>query len=162
MQTEPIDPRSLRLFYEPPGTLRLTVGDERSYPVVKLYQARPLSEPGRYLSLQNGKGEEIAMVRELDQLPPEARDVAREELRRRYLTARVEGIDHIRTEFGVTYWDVRTDKGPRDFVVQSLSESCLWLSEHHLLISDVDGNRFEIADRTQLDDDSRARLDAVL
>jgi Domain of unknown function (DUF1854) len=151
MQTEQIDPKSLRLFYEPPGTLRLTVGDERSYPVVKLYQARPLSEPGRFLSFQNGKGEEITMVRELGELLPEAQE-----------TARVEGIDHIRTEFGVTYWDVRTDKGPRDFVVQSLSESCLWLSENHLLISDVDGNRFEIADRTQLDEESRARLDAVL
>jgi hypothetical protein len=162
METGPIELSSLRLFYEPPGTLRLTVGEERSYPSVKLYQAWPLSQPGRHVSLQDGKGEEIVMVEELDQLPPASRPVAEEELRRRYLTARVEVIDHIRTEFGVTYWDVVTNRGPRDFVVQSLTESCLWLSDRHLLITDVDGNRFEIADRTALDPTSREQLDAVL
>lgn len=157
-----MDLKSLRLFYEPAGTLRLTVGDERSYPTVKLFQAWPLSQPGRFLSLQTGKDEEIALVPELADLEPESRAVAEEELRRRYLTARVEGIDHIRTEFGVTYWDVVTDKGPRDFVVQSLTESCLWLGDRHILITDVDGNRFEIVDRAALDPTSRARLDAVL
>ncbi len=157
-----MDPRSLHLFYDPPGTLRLIVGDERCYPGVKLYQAWPLSQPGRSLSLQDAGGEEIAMVEDPDRFTPAARVVAEEELRRRYLTARVIGIEHLRTEFGVTYWDVVTDRGPRDFVVQSLSESCVWLSPTHLLVIDVDGNRFEIPDRTALDGESRARLDAVL
>src|SRR5262245_60695420 len=104
MNADAIDPKSLRLFYHPPGTLRLTVGDERSYPVVKVYQAWPLSEPGRFLALQDAKDQEITLVDRLEDLTPESRAVAEEELRRRYLTARVEGIDHIRTEFGVTYW----------------------------------------------------------
>src|SRR5262245_17579636 len=101
--SERVDPRSLRLFYEPAGTLRLTVGDERSYPVVKLFQASPLSAPGRYLSFQHGKDEEIVMVESLDELTPESRAVAEEELRRRYLTARIRSVAAIRTEFGVTY-----------------------------------------------------------
>ena len=162
MQTEPIDPRSLRLFYDPPGTLRLTVGTERSYPVVKLYQAWPLSQPERCIVLQDGKGEEITMVETLAEMTPETRAVAQEELGRRYLTARVEAIRHIRTEFGVTYWHVLTDRGERDFVVQSLSESAIWLGDSHILLVDVDGNRFEIADRRTLDVASRAQLDSVL
>lgn len=162
MSTPSIRPQRLHLFYHPPGTLRLTVGEERSYHTVRLYQAWPLTEPGRHLALQDGKGEEITLVDRLDELLPDSREVAEEELRRRYLTARVEAIHHIRTEFGVTYWQVRTDKGERDFVVQSLSESCVWLSDRHLLLVDVDGNRFEIADRIALDPSSRGRLDAVL
>jgi hypothetical protein len=162
MDGAPFDPRSLKLFYHPPGTLRMTVGDDRSYPVVKLYQAWPLSMPGRYISFQDAKGDEIVMVESLDELTPESRGVAEEELRRRYLTARVEAIIEIRTEFGVTYWSAQTDRGEREFVVQSLSESCVWLSDRHLLILDVDGNRFEIPDRTALDPASRARLEGVL
>ncbi len=144
--TETADPQALRLFYDPPGTLRLTVADDHSYPSVKLYQASPLSRPGRYLSLQNGKGAEIVMVENLQDFAEESRPVVEEEVRRRYLTARVQAVTNIRTEFGVTYWRVLTNKGERDFVVQSLSESCVWLSDQHILLIDVDGNRFEIAD----------------
>ena len=156
------DPRRLLLFFDPPGTLRLTVDDSRSYGAVKLYQASPLSRPGRHLSLQSGKGEEIVMVDSLDALTPESRAVAEEELKRRYLTAKVGTITNIKTEFGVTYWHVRTDRGERDFVVQNLSESCVWLTDAHILIIDVDGNRFEIADRFALDPASRDRLESVL
>jgi len=162
MEAQVIDPQTLRLFYQPPGTLRLTVGEDRSYPGVKLYQAWPLSQPGRCLSLQDAQGEEIVMVDSLEALTPETRAVAERELQRRYLTARVEGIDQVRTEFGVTYWDVRTSKGPREFVVQSLTESCVWLGPRHVLIVDVDGNRFEIADIQALDEASRRQLEQVL
>lgn len=157
-----IEPADLTLFYEPLGTLRLTVGTDRSYPQVKLYQAWPLSSPTRYLSLVDGKGEEILMVEDLAQLTPACRVVAREELARRYLTARVLAVDEIRTEFGVTYWNVTTDKGKRDFVVQSMSESSIWLSDTHLLIVDVDGNRFEFPDLTAFDRITTERLATVL
>lgn len=160
---EPISgPGGLRLFYDPPGTLRLTVDDRCSYPVVRLYVAAPLSRPGRHLSLQSSKGEEIFLVDRLDDLADESRAAAEEEIRRRYLTARVAAITGIRTEFGITYWNVDTDRGARDFVVQSLSESCVWLSDSHLLLIDVDGNRFEILDRHTLDTASRERLASVL
>jgi hypothetical protein len=152
----------LHLFYEPVGTLRLTIGDLWSYPQVKLFQSAPLSQPGKYLSLQSGKGEEIVMVPSLEDFTPEARAIVEEEIRRRYLTAKIQMITGIRTEFGVTYWHVETDRGPRDFVMQSLSESCIWLSDSHLLLIDVDGNRFEIPDRTALDTLSKTRLASVL
>lgn len=159
---QPIEPRSLHLFHHPPGTLRLTVGDDHSYAEVKLYQAWPLTAPHCFLSLVNGKGDEIAMVDDLESFAPASRAVAEEELRRRYLTAHVQSVREIRTEFGVTYWHVTTDKGERDFVVQSMSESCVWLSDRHLLIVDVDGNRFEFEDLTNFDPVSRNHLSTVL
>jgi hypothetical protein len=158
----PPDAASLRLFYHPAGTPRLTIVGERTYLEVKLYLAWPLSDPARYVSLQDARGEEIAMVETLDQLDAASRAVAEEELRRRYLTASIRRIYSIRTEFGVTYWHVDTHRGERDFVVQSVSESCGWLSDRHLLITDVDGNRFEIEDLEALDPRSRAWLDGVL
>lgn len=157
-----MNPTELKLFYQPPGTLRLTVGDEKSYPKVSLYQSAPLSRPGEYLSLLDSKSEEIALVKHLNELTPESRAIAEQELRRRYLTAKIKAITGIKQEFGVTYWHVDTDRGPRDFVVQSLSESCAWLSDSHLLITDVDGCRFEIEDRNVLDAPSKRFLEQVL
>jgi len=155
-------PLSLQLFYHPPGTLRLTVADDHSYANVKLFQAWPLTYPSRFLSLVNGKGDEITLVEDLNALTPTSRAVAEEELRRRYLTARVQSVREIRTEFGVTYWHVATDKGERDFVVQSMSESCIWLSDRHLLVIDADGNRFEFPDLTAYDAVSARHLSVVL
>ena len=102
------------------------------------------------------------MVRDLKDLSPESREIAEEELRRRYLTARVEKVSEVRTEFGITYWHVGTDKGERDFVVQNLSESCLYLTDDHILLTDSDGNRFEIASRAALDTASQAQLNSIL
>ncbi|WP_309707633.1 DUF1854 domain-containing protein [Armatimonas sp.] len=153
---------NLQLFYDPPGVLRLTVDDEKSYPKVSLYQSSPLRRPGKFLSLLDGKSEEIALVPSLEDLEPESRKIAELELARRYLTARIQTLTSVRQEFGVTYWHALTDRGERDFVVQNLSESCLWLSESHLLIIDADNNRFEVADTHALDPNSRRLLESVL
>ncbi|NLC55935.1 MAG: DUF1854 domain-containing protein [Armatimonadetes bacterium] len=158
-----MDPKTLRLFYEPRDRLRLTIGTERSYPTVKPVWAAPLSRPGRYLVLLDGKGEEITMIANpKEALPPESWAAVQEELRRRYLTATVTAVLHAKVEFGATYWSVETDRGRRDFVTQNLQENALWLSDHHLLLLDVDGNRFEIPDLRALDSTSQRYIAAIL
>ena len=157
-----INPADLRLFYHPEGMARLTVDEDRSYLRVKLALAAPLSRPRKYVSLLNGKGEEIVLLPDLDALEPDSRQVAEVELERRYLTSRVQRLISLKQEFGVTYWEAGTDRGTRDFVVRDLQENCVWLSESHLLLIDVDGSRFEIPDRHQLDEHSRQLLDAIL
>jgi hypothetical protein len=84
------------------------------------------------------------------------------ELQQRYLTAEVSKISSARQEFGATYWHVDTDRGPRDFVTQNLQENALWFSDTHLLLLDVDGNRFEISDTSTLDDRSRQLLHSIV
>lgn len=46
-------------------------------------------------------------------------------------------------------------------MTQNLQENAVWLSDAHLLLLDVDGNRFEIPDVAQMDEASR-RFIAVL
>ena len=152
----------LRLFHQPKDRLRLTVADDRSYPTVKPVWASPLSHPGKFLALLDAKGNEIAMIEDPDSLPGESRQAVQLELRRRYLTATVASITDARVEFGATYWSVETDRGPRDFVTQSLQENAIWLSDTHLLLVDVDGNRFEILDVQALDEPSRAYVASIL
>ena len=157
-----MDPKSLKLFYEPKDRLRLTVGDEKSYHTVKPVWAAPLSRPGQYLAFLDGKGKEIVTLPDPSVLPPDSLTAAQEELRRRYLTATVRAVTHAKQEFGATYWSVQTDRGDRDFVTQNLQENAVWLSPTHILLLDVDGNRFEITDVSALDDASRRYLAAIL
>ena len=152
----------LKLYYEPKDRLRLTVGEEKSYPTVKPAWASPLSYPNKYLALLDGKGDEIITIADPKTLPKESLAAVEEELKRRYLTATVNHIKDARVEFGATYWSVETDRGERDFVTQSLQENAIWLSLHHLLLLDVDGNRFEIPDVRALDEQSRKFVHAIL
>ena len=153
---------SLKLFYHPKDRLRLTVSDDRSYLTIKPAWSAPLTRPNKYLALMNGKGEEITTIEDPAELDADSRMAVQEELHKRYLTATVHRITHAKSEFGAGYWHVITDRGERDFVTQSLQENAQWLSPVHLLLIDVDGNRFEIPDVSALDDRSRTYAEAML
>lgn len=145
------------VFYHPAGKLRYT-GEDRSYLSVKPVWASPLSHPGKYLALVDGKGKQIVMINDVAALADDTRKLLEEELRRRYLTPQVTKVVELRYELGVTYWSVETDRGDREFVTQSLHENAQWLGEQHLLIIDVDGNRFEIPDIDALDKRSQTLI----
>jgi hypothetical protein len=157
-----MNPRELKLFFAPKDRLRLTVDDDRSYPTVKPVWAAPLSLPNRYLTLLDGKGNEIVMLADPKELPKESWEAVQTELHRRYLTATVTKIANAKVEYGATYWYVETDRGPRECVTQNLQENAVWLSPTHLLLLDVDGNRFEIPDVDALDARSRHFIHAIL
>jgi hypothetical protein len=157
-----MDPADIKLFYHPKERLRATLGEERSYPTVKPVWASPLSRPNQYLALLDGKGDEIVMIPDPGTLPAESRSALERELWARNLTAVVTAIKHAKQEFGATYWSVDTDRGPRDFVTQNLQENAMWFSDVHLLLVDVDGNRFEIVDTTALDARSRHWVEIIL
>ena len=157
-----MEPKTLRLFYEPKDRLRLTVEGEKSYPTVKPAWSAPLSRPDTYLALLDGKGNEIITLPDPNALPAESLAAVKEELRRRYLTATVTRITNAKQEFGATYWNVETDRGHRDFVTQNLQENAIWLGDDHLLLLDVDGNRFELTAISKLDDASRHFVEAIL
>ena len=152
--TKPIDLKSIRLFYHPDGKPRLIIQDDRCYLSVKAVFSAPLSHPNVYISLIDDKGQEICMITSLDDLDGVTGEVIQKELSKRYLSAIIHKIDEVRSEFGVSYWNVQTDRGWREFVVEENPNQFIWLSERRVLILDVDGNRFEIPDYTQLDADS--------
>lgn len=157
-----MQPQDLQLFYEPQPRLRLTVRDDRCYLAVKPVWAAPLSRPEQYLVLLDGKDEEIVMLPDPTVLDESSLRAVREELRQRYLTATVTAVNSTREEFGATYWDVETDRGQRDFVTQNLQENAQWMSDDHLLLLDVDGNRFEIPSVAALDMRSRRLIGETL
>lgn len=160
-----MNPEELKLFYAPKDRLRLTImreGEALSYPTIKPVWAAPLSRSNQYLCLLDGKGKEIVMLKDPQSLPPDSWEAVQQELHRRYMTAQVSEIVSARVEYGATYWRAETNRGPRDFVTQSLQENAQWLSPTHLLLIDVDGNRFEIADVSAMNSHSQHLIEAIL
>jgi len=159
---------NLNLFHHPKDRLRLTMAPtgkdgEKSYITVKPAWAAPLSHPKRFLALLDGKGNEILTLDDPEtDLEPASYQAVMDEVAKRYLTATIHKILHAKVEFGATYWHVLTERGERDFVTQSLQENAQWLSEGHLLLIDVDGNRFEIPQAKDMDAESQKYIDTIL
>ena len=159
---EHVDPETIRLFRNPPWVVRLTIGEDRSYLKVRAVCAAPLSQPDRYICLLDEKNEVICTIEDPVVLDATSQRIIKEELNQRYMTAIIKRIDSLRSEFGVSYWEVQTDRGNREFVVRNVSENAQWITDRRLLLVDVDGNRFEISNLEVLDKKSRGLIEMVL
>ncbi|MDE2127321.1 MAG: DUF1854 domain-containing protein [Armatimonadetes bacterium] len=157
-----LQPADCRFYFQPEGHLRLTIRDQITWLTVRPTWFAPVTEPGRQLALLDGSDTEIGVLDRLELLAPEDLKCLQTEIRRRYLSARVERILSVRVAFGTGYWSVTTDRGDREFVTESLHENVLWYSETRLMLVDVDGNRFEIPDVDRLDALSRSRLNRMV
>lgn len=159
---EQVDIEAIRLFREPPWVLRLTIESDRSYLKVRVVCAAPLSQPDRYICFLDEKNEVICTVEDPIDLDTVSQRIIKEEIEQRYMTAIIKRIDSLKSEFGVSYWEVQTDRGDREFVVRNVSENAQWITDRRLLLLDVDGNRFEISNLEHLDKKSRGLIEMVL
>jgi hypothetical protein len=159
---EIVKPGDIRLFHDPPWRLRMTIEGDRSYLKIKIVRAAPLTQPDDYICFLDLKDEVICMVDRLEDLAQENHKIVHSELDQRYLTARVERVESIRNEFGVSYWLVDTDRGMREFVTKNVAENAQWIDEKRMMILDVDGNRFEFAGLDTFDKKSRGLIEEVL
>lgn len=151
----------IELFFEPKDRLRMTHVDRSWHTVVPRWSS-PLTHPGKYLALLDLKGNEIVMINDLTELSETSRDAVTKEVETRYLTAQVEEVLFTKGELASVYWTVQTERGVREFVTQNLSENAQWLGPNHILLTDVDGNRFEIRDTTKLSGRSLQMIEAIL
>jgi len=154
-----LDPATARFSETPGGFVRLTIGEGETYPRVALYRAFPFSYPDQYISVRDMDGNEIGMIKDLRAFDEATVRLLERELERRYFTPVIRRIESVKEEFGYWYWTVETDAGPRRFTVREVQHNVVRLSPEHVLIIDLDGNRYEIPDTGQLDPKSRRYLE---
>ncbi len=152
----------LDLFHTADSQLRLTILNQCSYISVKPLWASPLSRRNKYLSILDASGSEIILIEDPGQLSQDSYRAVTDEIRRKNLTSVIISILEAKVEYDVIYWKVETNRGAREFVTDDLQENAHWLSSNHILINDVDGNRFEIVDTNSLDIRSRNILGRIL
>lgn len=146
-----LDPKYLQFYRAEGGALRLTIKNEICYLKVKATKAFPLSIPYRYIGFRDGADKEIGLVKDIADLPPEPRKLVDEELQKRYFTPIVLKIKSIQEKFGFTEWIVTTDKGERRFLTKGIHDNVAEVGMGRLMVTDADGNRYEIPDVEKLD-----------
>src|SRR5688572_1468994 len=145
-----LDLNKLR-FFKHGATLHLTVEADRSYLIVSVLRAFPLSEPERYFSVRDGENKEVGLIVEPDELSDENRGLVREDLARRYLTPAVKCIVSAKERFGTVDWEMETDRGMCKLTTRNLRENVQRPAPGRIILNDVDGNRYDIRNIDELD-----------
>ncbi len=145
-------------FEREDSRLRLRVGDDGELRDVHLFRLFPHSEPDGWISVLDEKGGEIGLIRELSGLDREARDLVRGALCRRYVVPRIERIMRARERFDLVEFDVWTDRGERRILIRDVRDSIQMRDPSRFVITDVDGNFYEVPNAAKLDSRSRVLL----
>jgi hypothetical protein len=156
-------PYDIHFYLNDLGQFCLRQPDGTELTDVLVYRTRPISDPDHYVSIRVGatstEQREIGLIRDVNALAPEQRRLLKEALHRRYFIHIVSEIHALREEFGYLYWDCETDKGRREFPTARWDQSkCVHAGNGCHMITDVDGNRYEIPDIEALDAESRSRF----
>ena len=137
------------------GRLLVVDGDKRV--AVRLRQCFPWSEPHRHLSLRDDKDREVALVEDPTVLAPESRRALEDALAAAgfvLVVKRVLGVDE---EVEIRHWTVETEHGPRTFQTH-LDDWPRVLPDGELLIRDVAGDLYRLANPREMDRKSRELL----
>jgi len=156
-----IDPATVRLFRGPHGVLRCTVQGVKSVLRAKVVRAFPISEETHWVNVLDAKNKEVCLIEDPTQLDPESFRLLEDSLGRFYRISTIERIESIKQEYRTMFWNVVTDRGPRDFVVKWGADTVQWRAVNELLLVDIDTNRFRIADVTRLDKHSVKQLKVI-
>ena len=142
----------------PDGTLRVILKDRKCALRVDARYAFALSRPGEEIVLRDGADKEVGVLRTLTEVPEPARQWLHEQLERRYFLPQITDIYNIIERFGSSVWDLETDRGRVVITTRQMHESVHELGNNRFLLTDAEGNRYEIKDFSTLDEDSRARF----
>ncbi len=135
------------------------------YERVGVYRTFPFTDPNRYISIRepDDKAREIGIIKDLyTDISEEEVKILNEQMDLRYFTPVIEKIVDIKEEYGYAYFDVVTNYGPSKYTIHMSSGSVVQLSETRILITDLDGNRYEIPDTSKLTPGELKKLDLFL
>ena len=145
------------------GFVALKFG-EKEYSRVGVYLTFPLTEPEEYISIREAdeKAKEIGIIEKLSQLDKDQQDMIREQIKLRYFMPTITKVLDIKDEYGYAYWNVITSFGACRFTTRMSGDAVILLGESRLMVTDIDGNRYDIPDFYQLSVMERKKLDLFI
>lgn len=139
------------------GLLYLTLNGERQR--ATLFRQFPFDLLWEYISVLDEEERELGIVRDISIFLDETRALLERELKKRYYTVTVTKILSVKERFGFSYWRVITTEGEWKFTLRDTMKSIASVNGSRVFFTDVNGNRFEIPDMSQLDSKSRKSLE---
>ncbi|HJP32628.1 MAG: DUF1854 domain-containing protein [Candidatus Latescibacteria bacterium] len=151
-----LDPGTARLWVDGYDELWLQIGEAEARGPLGVQRAFPLTMADEFVSLKDGDGDEIAVIRRLGELDPDSRAAVESHLSWSYFASTIVSVYSIEVQYHIPHWDVETDRGRRVFELLSSRRDVRALPGGGALIRDADGNLYEIPNVSRLDAASRA------
>lgn len=124
---------------------------------VRVHRCFPWSEPGKFLSLRDDDHREVALVETLDELDGDSRQVLEGAIAEAGFVLEVTRITRVEEEVEIRSWEVETRQGARAFQTR-LDDWPMDVPGGGIVIRDVAGDLYHIADPQGLDEESRRWL----
>ncbi|MCL2387349.1 MAG: DUF1854 domain-containing protein [Defluviitaleaceae bacterium] len=137
------------------------------YSHIILRRIMPMQEPFSYISVADHDNKEIGILKAVDDLPDNQRNIVLTELDNRYYSPEVLEVVSVQDKLGYVYMELRL-KNKRDIeyrkscAIKDVSRNIRMLSDTSVIIFDVDGNRYIVSDLKRLSRQSMRKLDAYL
>lgn len=152
------------VFSRTPGGFVALKTKDKEYERVGVYLTFPLTNPEEFVSIREAdeKAREIGIVEKLSLLPADQQEMLREQIKLRYFMPVITKVLDVKDEYGYAYWNVVTTFGACRFTTQMSGDAVVHLSDSRLLVTDIDGNRYEIPDFYTLSVIERKKLDLFI
>lgn len=113
----------------------------------------PISMRDKYISIHDIKGNELGIIRDPKDLDEESYRLLEEKIHKRYFVPVILKVKSIRDKLGIVEWEVMTDRGFRKFLTRSIHNS---IEETYkgFMIKDIENNKYELHDYSELDSKS--------
>lgn len=118
---------------------------------LELRRMFPITGLEKYIALVDCDGNEIAVIRNINDLMPESKKVVEDCLREYYMIPRITRFIKMREKFEIWMWTAETDKGICTFEIRNHMTAIKPLYDGRVLIKDGNDNRYEIPDVNKLD-----------
>ena len=135
--------------------VNLICADGRRFDGVEPRRLFPVSRADKYITLLDGEGVEVAEIRDMSDLLPEAREIVARSLDDFYLVPTITRILSISEKADILRWTVETDRGIHSFDVRNRYHDVKVYPDGRVRVRDSDDNRYTIKDYKELDAHSR-------
>lgn len=131
---------------------------ETKYVSLEARRLFPRSGSNKYIVLLDSEGEQIAVIRNLDNLDAASKAVVQKALDEYYFIPKITKFIKMSAKFKIWLWTVETDAGIIEFEIRNHLASIKPLYDGRVLIKDANDNSYEIPDYRKLDAKSRKML----
>lgn len=139
--------------------------NDKTYENVTIIRTFPFTKPDCLLSVREsfGKKKEIGIIENLTaDYEQKTVDIISKNLELRYYMPVIEKIQSIKEINGYVNFKVSTNHGNMEFSLQSNGNHFSYLTDTRILITDLEGNRYEIPDTQKLSPKELKKLDLYL
>ena len=129
---------------------------------VFFHRAFPFDRPNEFVSVTDKESKEYGIIKNIEDLGQESREIINAELSRKYFCPVISKINSCKERFGYSYWEVESNYGALSFAMHDTFRNIIKVSESRIVLNDVDGNRYELPDVLALDRKSYRKIELYL